>query len=234
MRALHATVLAAVIGLGLTALPASPASAAPPRAQGKSIAAADRPRVLTPRLHRAVRRLPVAPERRVGYDRDRFNLWIDADQDCKDTRAEVLTQESRRRTTGDCTIETGRWYSYYDGVSWRLAGDVDIDHLVPLAEAWDSGARGWTAGTRERYANDLRDRRTLVAVTDNVNQSKGDQDFREWTPDLHVCRYLREWTAVKLRWSLTVDRREKRALVERASGCGNPRLRVVRAEIGRR
>src|SRR5262249_13054688 len=150
----------------------------------------------------------------------------DADGDCRDTRAEVLVQESRAPVTGECTIETGRWFSYYDAATWTQASDVDIDHLVPLAEAWDSGARSWTPGTRERYANDLRDRRTLVAVTDNVNESKGDQDIAEWLPDDGRCRYLREWTAVKTRWSLHVDRAEKDAMTRLAADCANPRIRV--------
>jgi hypothetical protein len=178
--------------------------------------------------------LRVGPERRAGYDRDKFRLWIDADGDCLDTRAEVLTQESRAPVTGDCTIETGRWYSYYDAVTWTHASDVDIDHLVPLAEAWDSGARTWTAKTRERYANDLGDRRTLVAVTDNVNESKGDQDIAEWLPEYGQCRYLREWTAVKTRWSLRVDRAEKRAMRRLAGDCPNRLIRVKTAAVRHR
>jgi hypothetical protein len=136
-------------------------------------------RAIEVRLRVAARRLPVAPERRDGYDRDLFRLWVDADGDCQDTRDEVLAAESRVRVRG-CDITHGRWLSYYDGVTWSDSGDVDIDHLVPLAEAWDSGARRWSPGTRERYANDLGDRRSLVAVTDNVNQSKSDQDLAEW------------------------------------------------------
>jgi hypothetical protein len=185
------------------------------------------------RLRAAIKQLRVARETRSGYDRDKFTLWIDADGDCQDTRDEVLAAESLVRVTG-CDIATGRWYSYYDGVTWRHSADVDIDHLVPLAEAWDSGARRWTSKTRERYANDLGDRRTLVAVTDNVNESKGDQDIREWVPDKHVCRYTREWTAVKTRWSLAVDRSEKRALARLSHSCANAVLHVSLAHVKRR
>ena len=74
--------------------------------------------------------------------------------------------------------------------TWTSSSDVDIDHLVPLKEAWDSGAERWGAATRERYANDLGDPRTLVAVTDNVNQSKGDQDVADWLPEFNHCRYV--------------------------------------------
>jgi len=168
------------------------------------------------RLREAVRSLPVAREIRRGYDRDKFEHWVDADDDCRDTRDEVLGQESRVAVTG-CDVIRGEWFSYYDGEVVRRSSELDIDHVVALAEAWDSGARRWTAGTRERFANDLGDRRSLVAVTASTNRSKSDRDPAEWMPARARCRYVREWTAVKLRWSLTVDRAEKRALVRRAS-----------------
>ena len=182
------------------------------------------------RLRRAVTQLPVGTERRRGYDRDKFRHWIDADHDCQDTRDEVLDAESLSDVSG-CDIATGKWRSYYDGVVWTDAADIDIDHLVPLAEAWDSGAHGWTAGTRTRYANDLRDPRPLVAVTDNVNQSKSDQDPAEWMPERGKCRYVREWVAVKIRWRLTVNRPEKQALRSRAEHCKNTFVKVRRARV---
>ncbi len=185
----------------------------------------------TLRLRAAIRQLPTAGETRTGYDRDKFTLWVDADSDCQDTRDEVLRAESRTTPTGTCDITHGRWLSYYDQEVWTNSSDVDIDHLVPLAEAWDSGARRWNAATREHYANDLGDRRTLVAVTDNVNQSKGDQDIREWKPQHKLCRYLTEWAAVKTRWSLRVDVAEKRAMRRLAADCPNPRLRVNKATV---
>ncbi|GAA1158008.1 HNH endonuclease family protein [Nocardioides aquiterrae] len=172
------------------------------------------------RLRAAVRALPVADETPDGYDRDLFEHWVDADHDCQDTREEVLVAESRVPVDG-CTITTGEWFSWYDRETWTRASDVDIDHLVPLKEAWDSGAAGWDDDTRERYANDLGDPRTLVAVTDNVNQSKGDRDVAEWLPDFGGCRYVRQWVAVKLRWSLTVDPAEKSVLRDRARHCRN-------------
>ena len=84
--------------------------------------------------------------------------------------------------------------------------------MVPLAEAWDSGARSWTTAARQAYANDLGDRRPLVAVTDNVNQAKGDQDPPSGCRTYDRCRYLRECVAVKIRWRLTVDSAEKSAM----------------------
>lgn len=96
-----------------------------------------------------------------------------------------------------CNVERGKWFSYYDRRTRTNAADVDIDHLVALAEAWDSGAKRWNADMRLRYANDPGDRRTLVAITDDVNAAKSDQNPAEWMPRFGECRYVREWTAVK-------------------------------------
>jgi hypothetical protein len=115
-----------------------------------------------------------------------IRLWVDADSDCRDTRDEVLAAESLVPVSG-CDIQRGKWRSYYDGVVTRSSTTIDVDHLVPLAEAWDSGAKRWTAATLQRYANDLGDRRTLVAVTASANRSKGDQDPAEWMPRLGKC-----------------------------------------------
>jgi len=179
-------------------------------------------------LSRAIADLSVASEVRTGYDRDLFRLWVDADGDGCSTRNEVLLAEAEEAPTvgSGCTLTGGRWYSYYDGVSQYAPADLDIDHLVPLAEAWDSGARGWSSAKRESYANDLGDYRTLVAVTDAVNQTKSDQDPAEWLPAQQQCRYLREWVAVKHRWALGVDSAERSALTSLAAGCGDPTISV--------
>ena len=142
--------------------------------------------------------VPTAAESNSGYDRTLFKHWVDANGDCQNARAEVLISEREAdtpltyTTSGKCTVSTGRWFSYYDRVSWTLASDVDIDHMVPLAEAWDSGARRWTVGTRRRFANDLRDARSLVAVTASSNRSKSDSDPASGCPTGGRCRYVRE------------------------------------------
>ena len=118
-----------------------------------------------------------------------------------------------------CAV-TGSWYSVYDGATWYDAGDVDIDHLVPLAEAWDSGAGAWSTSAREGFANDL-SQPQLIAVTDNVNQEKGDQDPAEWMPPssgFH-CVYARAWVQVKYNYDLSVDSAEKSALTSILNGC---------------
>lgn len=102
---------------------------------------------------------------------------------------------------------------------------------MPLAEAWDSGARNWNTDTRQRYANDLGDPRTLMAVTDNVNQSKGDRDPAQWMPANGKCNYVRQWAAVKTRWRLTVSPNEKTTLTRQAKRCTNSYLTVTKAKI---
>jgi hypothetical protein len=155
---------------------------------------------------------------------------IDAGRNCRDTREEVLAAESLVAVHG-CEIQVGKWRSYYDGVVTRDSTGFDIDHVVALAEAWDSGARRWTADTRKRYANDLGDRRTLVAVSASSNRSKGDRDPAEWMPELANCTYVTRWVAVKIRWRLTVNPAEKRFLTEQANHCENVLITVRRASI---
>ena len=182
-------------------------------------------------LRTAVASLPVATEIRTGYNRDLFPHWIDADSDGCNTRYEVLIAEATTKPTvgSGCTLTGGRWYSYYNNTYYTLPADLDIDHMVPLAEAWDSGARTWTTAKRQAYANDLTESRALVAVKDSVNQSKGDKDPAEWMPTYSAvtCRYVQEWVAVKKRWGLSVDSAEKAALTSRAAGCSNVTITVT-------
>jgi hypothetical protein len=182
-------------------------------------------------LQTAIADLTVATEVRTGYSRDRFQHWIDADGDGCNTRYEVLIAEADDPVTvgSGCTLSGGRWFSYYDRVSWTNTSDIDIDHMVALAEAWDSGARTWTDSVRRSFANDLGDSRSLVGVTDDVNQAKGDKDIREWLPTYDKCRYLREFVAVKHRWRLAVDSGEKSAMQSLAASCTNITITVTRA-----
>ncbi|WP_327337413.1 HNH endonuclease family protein [Streptomyces sp. NBC_01324] len=175
-------------------------------------------------LSDGIQRLPLAAESREGYERTKFKHWVDADHDSCNTRAEVLKAESLVPVTVEsgCKITAGQWYSYYDGVTVEAPSGLDIDHMVPLAEAWDSGASQWTAARREAYANDLTAERSLVAVTAKANRSKSDQDPSTWLPPLADarCTYAADWVSTKLRWGLTVDKPEADALTELADGCG--------------
>lgn len=173
--------------------------------------------------------LRVAPESSAGYDRELFPHWDYLGNDC-DVRDAVLIAEARRApVTGDtCPVGVGVWFSAFDGVTVREPSALDVDHLVPLAEAWGSGARTWSTAVRERYANDLGYAKSLIAVTASSNRSKGDQDPAEWLPPrtAYRCTYVASWIGVKYRWRLSVDSREAAALRVLATACGDPRIVV--------
>ncbi|MEU6483923.1 HNH endonuclease family protein [Streptomyces sp. NPDC046887] len=155
-----------------------------------------------------------------GYSRDMFPHWSTVSGSCN-TRETVLKRDgSGVVTDSSCAAISGSWFSEYDGATWSAASDVDIDHMVPLAEAWRSGANGWTTSQRQAFANDLT-RPQLIAVTDNVNQAKGDKDPAEWVPSRtsYRCTYARMWVHVKHHWNLSVDSAEKSALQSQLSGC---------------
>jgi len=175
----------------------------------------------------------IVPEYTVGYDRDLFPHWKDLDGDGCDTRREVLIRDSQTKVVvgSSCTVSSGTWYSPYDGVTWTNPSDVDIDHVVALNEAWQSGAYAWSPAQRTNYANDLTDDRTLLAVTDSVNQSKSDKDPTEWLPPLasYRCTYLANWVSVKARWSLSMDEGEHAAVKSALAGCATQTSPAARA-----
>ncbi|WUS96805.1 HNH endonuclease family protein [Streptomyces sp. NBC_00708] len=155
-----------------------------------------------------------------GYSRDKFPHWITQSGACN-TREVVLKRDGTNVSQdSSCAATSGSWYSEYDGATWTAASDLDIDHMVPLAEAWRSGASSWTTAQRQAYANDLT-RPQLIAVTDNVNQAKGDKDPASWMPSraAYKCTYVRAWIHVKHYYKLTVDSAEKSALQSALSGC---------------
>ncbi|MGW1543272.1 HNH endonuclease family protein [Streptomyces sp. NPDC002309] len=182
-------------------------------------------------LHDAVQVLPVAEEQRAGYQRTAFRHWTDADRDGCSTRAEVLKAEAfiAPEQAAGCKLSGGEWFSSYDNVYIGAPGGLDVDHLVPLAEAWDSGASSWTAKEREDYANDLGDDRSLIAVSARSNRSKADQDPAQWLPphEAYHCQYLTDWVATKMRWQLAVDDAERDTLAQGTADCPNVPVKVT-------
>ncbi|MEU5666556.1 HNH endonuclease family protein [Streptomyces longwoodensis] len=202
---------------------AAPAHA-PHRDPGQSI---------TLSVREALTQLPVAGEDRTGYERSAFKHWVDADRDGCSTRAEVLTVEAviAPEQGARCALSGGQWYSPYDDRYIQGPTGLDIDHLVPLAEAWDSGASTWSAAEREAYANDLGDDRALIAVSAASNRSKADQDPTTWLPPAegYRCQYATDWIADKLRWRLSADEAEAAALTDILSRCSNVPVTVTLA-----
>lgn len=187
-----------------------------------SALAASKPAPLAPAAMLA--QLRVAPEDGTGYDRSLFVHWVDADGDGCDTRREVLLAEARTAPTvgTNCFITGGMWVSVYDRVSATgYPRDFDVDHLVPLAEAFASGASAWTPDQRQAYANDLTHPEALIAVTAHSNREKSDADPAEWMPPnpRARCGYVSDWIRVKYAWNLSVDTAEKKALQGLLAGC---------------
>lgn len=170
-----------------------------------------------------------------SYERTEFgSRWLDADRDGCNTRQEVLIKESLVPVTPRryCSVPAGRWVSWYDQATWTAPADVDIDHVVALKEAWDSGASTWTKEDRLRYANDLGYPWTLDAITDDVNAAKSHMDAAGWLPEHHVCKYARHIVGIKYRWRLSIDDAEKNALAGILTGeCGQLAITVPKRAI---
>lgn len=202
LAAVAATVLAIVLA-------PAPAHATPPNIPSYSTAVS--------RLNS----LTVAAEsHESSYSRDLFPHWITISGTCN-TREEVLKRDGTNVVVdSSCYPISGSWYSPYDGVTRTSPSSIDIDHMVPLAEAWRSGAWAWTTSKRRTYANDLGGPE-LWAVTDTVNQSKSDEDPADWKPPRSAfhCTYAKAWIQVKWYYSLSVDSAEKSALNTMLNTC---------------
>lgn len=168
---------------------------------------------------------------RDGYSRDEFPHWLDisgsgctARQDALLAQAIGLVQRDRFRP---CVIVEGDWYSLFDGETHSGSpSDVDVDHVVALAEAWDSGAADWTLERRQQFANDPLN---LLVVTRRSNQAKADLDAGEWKPPMADawCVTASMMILTKLRYAMTVDAAERDGLAEMARRCERSDQRTV-------
>lgn len=207
---LTVTVIAVVVVAVASSLTvAAPAAAAPPNIPSTATAQAE------------LNALTVAAEgSSSGYSRDLFPHWITISGSCN-TRETVLQRDGSGVTVNSsCYPTAGSWYSPYDGATWSDPADVDIDHVVPLAEAWRSGASSWSTSTRQSFANDL-SYPQLIAVTDDVNQAKGDKDPAAWQPPrtAYRCTYAKMWIRTKYVWNLRLQSAEKTALQSMLNTC---------------
>ena len=145
---------------------------------------------------------------------DYLSSWRDADGDCINTRHEVLQATSLVTPVmsgNGCSVVQGRWYDPYTGQFYNNPQDLDIDHVVPLAEAHRSGANLWARRKKQAFANDLDHIGFLLPVYKSANRSKGDKDPANWMPqnlDFH-CEYLSLWISIKEEYSLSMDARER-------------------------
>ena len=145
------------------------------------------------------------------YDRSDYSHWIDADGDCQDTRAEVLVTENigtiSYLTSSSCKVVTGSWYDPFTDTTFSTASRLDIDHMVPLKEAHESGAYLWSSTKKKDYANELSASESLIAVSESANRSKGSRDPTEWLPTntSYQTTYATNWASIKVKWELTAD-----------------------------
>jgi len=167
-----------------------------------------------------------------GYSREEFPHWSDAeefgwrlpsgipDPESCDARDAALIRDGRgERVEEYCDVVSGEWFDPYGGETYTDPEDIDIDHIVPLANAWRSGASSWDTAKRESFANVPRD---LLSVDDGLNQSKGDKGPEAWKPprEAYWCAYAKGWIGVKHYWKLSVTGAERSALEQMLGTCG--------------
>jgi hypothetical protein len=161
-----------------------------------------------------------------GYSRESFEHWSRANdfgwedpEDSCDAREAALLRDGEDVETGEgCKVTLGSWYDPYTIQTFNDPQDIDIDHVVPLANAWRSGALSWDDGQRERYANDPD---VLLSVEDNANQQEGDKGPEAWKPPNEVvwCDYSQRWIQIKGKYDLSVNEQEKAALEQMLGTC---------------
>ena len=162
------------------------------------------------------------------YDRDSWGNWS-TKGDLQNVRHQVLLEESLE--SGECEGESlviqdekvlfGCWVDVYSNEIYKDSSDLDIDHLVPLKEAFISGAYNWTKEKKKEYYNYMIDKNHLIAVSSTLNRSKGSKDVKEWLPITNIERYIKNWIDVKFRWNLSIDPKELEILKEYSN---DPRL----------
>lgn len=166
-----------------------------------------------------------------GYSRDEFPHWAseaqsygwaEPDGSCDVRDAALIRDGEGVEIDGECSMTAGTWTDPYTGKVLTNSSEVDIDHVVPLANAWRSGAgsAGWSTADREAYANDPE---VLLASDAGTNRAKGDKGPEAWKPPNanYHCEYARRWVGIKSEWRLTVNPAEKSALLQMLGTCGD-------------
>ncbi len=142
------------------------------------------------------------------YSRKYFKHWIDVDGDCQNTRDELLLSWSEApvkfQTKRRCKVVSGRWKDFYYNEVILDASLIDVDHIVPLKNAWESGANKWSDRIRIDFANDYDN---LVVTNRSYNRSKGSQTPLTWSPidRSYYCKYLNRWIEIKKKYELEID-----------------------------
>ena len=204
----------------LTLEPAPAATLTPPVATPTPIP------TIAPSASTIILRLAIAPaDTQTAYDRDEWKHWTDADGDCQNTRHEVLLSESTAppefKDSRQCQVVTGSWADPFTARVFTDPRDLDVDHMVPLANAHRSGGHAWDGERKRQYANHLAYEGHLVAVSRSANRSKGSRGPDEWRPPNqdYWCQYALDWATIKREWDLTATQSEADALSEMLDTC---------------
>ena len=162
---------------------------------------------------------------KTGYTRAQFPTWSDLDRNGCDTRNEILNRDltmvSFKDGTRDCKVISGSLIDPYSGkviVFSSTKSTIDIDHVVALSNAWQTGAAYFDKTKRQQIANDPLN---LLAVDYSLNRQKGDGDAATWLPPLksYRCDYVARQIAVKAKYGLWVTSPEKDAIVKILEKC---------------
>lgn len=156
------------------------------------------------------------------YARADWPHWLDEDGDCQDTRAEILIATSQVPVTftreDRCIVASGRWHDPYSGDTVTTAGELDIDHLVPLRHAHGHGGDSWDERHRRQFANDPAN---LLPVSASANRSKGAGSPDQWLPQNrdYWCQYGQHWQRIKQRYRLLITPPEQQAIDKLLATC---------------
>ena len=167
---------------------------------------------------------------KTGYARSQFPHWSDPDRNGCDARNDTLkrdlTQISFKSGTRDCKVLTGQLLDPFSDkiISFSSAKSmIDIDHVVALSNAWQTGAAYFDKTKRQQIANDPLN---LLAVDFSLNRQKGDGDAATWLPPLksYRCDYVARQIAVKAKYGLWVTQPEKGAIIKLLEKCEGQKL----------
>jgi len=171
---------------------------------------------------------------KTGYSRAQFLHWSDPDRNGCDARNDTLKRDLKnagfKSDTNECKVISGELIDPFSGkiLSFNLttsASNIDIDHVVSLSNAWQTGAAYFSKEIRSNLANDPLN---LLAVDAKLNRQKGDGDAATWLPPLksYRCEYVSRQVAVKFKYSLWVTAPEKSTMINILQKCSNQRIPI--------
>ncbi len=174
------------------------------------------------------------------YNREKhFGGWLHFanDNSCLDTRGLVLQRDSKTEVeiNSSCRVNSGSWHDDYTAKTYKLASEVQIDHVVPLKNAYMTGAYEWSDAKKCLYANYMGNTYHLKPVFGSENLRKGDRSPREYIPPntAYTCEYLKIWMKIKYIWNLRFTPKEKTRIQEIAAEnhCSPQTFVMTQAEI---